>query len=115
MFCFLEFSESNYQTEVENSENQDPNVDSNVDTGNETNMDVGEGKLKGIKPKGSTAAQKVSITYEKYRNIANMIVLFMRQEEDKPITDGECHIAAILYKKKCICMFLLFIVWIKAD
>ncbi|XP_057293363.1 zygotic DNA replication licensing factor mcm6-like [Hydractinia symbiolongicarpus] len=33
--------------------------------------------------------RKVKLNYEKYRSIANTLVLFMRQEEDKPITSSE--------------------------
>ena len=29
-------------------------------------------------------ARKVTLSYEKYRRIANTLILFMRQEEDKP-------------------------------
>lgn len=36
----------------------------------------GEGKT-------ATAARKVTLSYEKYRRIANTLILFMRQEEDK--------------------------------
>lgn len=35
----------------------------------------GEGK--------TAAARKVTLSYEKYRRIANTLILFMRQEEDK--------------------------------
>lgn len=34
------------------------------------------------------AARKVTLSYEKYRRIANTLILFMRQEEDKP-TESE--------------------------
>ena len=30
--------------------------------------------------------RKVKLSYDKYRSIANMLVLYMRQEEDKPTT-----------------------------
>jgi len=33
--------------------------------------------------------RKVKLTYDKYRRIANMLVLFMRAEEDKPMTETE--------------------------
>ena len=32
--------------------------------------------------------KKIKLSYEKYRTIANTIVMFMRQEEDRPITEG---------------------------
>ena len=33
-----------------------------------------------------TKRRKVKLSYDKYRSIANMLVLYMRQEEDKPTT-----------------------------
>ena len=42
-----------------------------------------------MKPAAKPNKKKVKMTYEKYRTIANMIVLYMRQEEDKPITEGK--------------------------
>lgn len=34
----------------------------------------------------SKPTRKVTLSYEKYRRIANTLVLFLRQEEDKPMT-----------------------------
>merc|ERR1719193_620947 len=60
------------------TENQDPNA--SADDG-----EAGDGADDPAPAK--TPAKKVKITYEKYRNIANMLVLFMRQEEDKAMTE----------------------------
>lgn len=91
-----EFNAVNEDEEMEDAENQDPNVNNvNADDSESANTDnsVPDGKVTTSKEKGKDKgakppAQKVKITYEKYRNIANMLVLFMRQEEDKPITEG---------------------------
>ena len=47
-----------------------------------TTPDESEPQTGGEKDKSS--ARKVTLSYEKYRRIANTLILFMRQEEDKP-------------------------------
>lgn len=37
----------------------------------------------------SKPMRKVTLSYEKYRRIANTLVLFLRQEEDKPMTGSK--------------------------
>jgi len=79
------------------TENQDPNA--NTDGDNTEEEAASEENESGAATKtpakkdtaaagAKAAAQKVKITYEKYRNIANMLVLFMRQAEDKSMEDG---------------------------
>lgn len=48
-------------------------------------METSEPQVNGDKEKSS---RKVVLSYEKYRRIANTLILFMRQEEDKP-TESE--------------------------
>jgi len=38
-----------------------------------------------------SSARKVTLSYEKYRRIANTLILFMRQEEDKPVSEGKSY------------------------
>ena len=42
-----------------------------------------------VSDKEKLLARKVTLSYEKYRRIANTLILFMRQEEDK-ITSSKC-------------------------
>jgi len=83
------FNDINDDVDMADAENQDPNAEpTDGEEGGEEGADAGAGKTP-AKNTGTTKtpAQKVKITYEKYRNIANMLVLFMRQEEDKAMTE----------------------------
>merc|ERR1712168_1287923 len=84
------FNEINEDVEMADTENQDPNAsadDGEAGDGADTPAKTPAKKESASKDAPKTPAQKVKITYEKYRNIANMLVLFMRQEEDKAMTD----------------------------
>ena len=98
LYLYLDFNDIN-ATEMLDTENQDPNINTEVngDVVNGEDGHADEVPTKTIKDKTTKEstkppAQKVKITYEKYRNIANMLVLFMRQEEDKTITEGKYHL-----------------------
>jgi len=81
------FNDINDDAEMPDVENQDPNVNADVNGDDEETGTAEEPKTQASKEATKTAAQKVKITYEKYRNIANMLVLFMRQEEDKAMVE----------------------------
>ena len=49
----------------------------------------------GEKGEGKSAARKVTLSYEKYRRIANTLILFMRQEEDKISSKCWCDLPRI--------------------
>jgi len=87
-----DFNNITEDVEMADTENQDPNTTADETTDGEDGDDA-SGKTPAKKSSGASKdaakapAQKVKITYEKYRNIANMLVLFMRQEEDKAMTE----------------------------
>jgi len=86
------FNEINEDVEMADTENQDPNASADDGEAGDGADDSAPAKTPAKKDSASkdapkAPAQKVKITYEKYRNIANMLVLFMRQEEDKAMTE----------------------------
>ena len=65
--------------DAENADDDQPPSPAQDPTPNVSGEEKGEGNTTA----SAAAARKVTLSYEKYRRIANTLILFMRQEEDK--------------------------------